>query len=98
MALEAELNRVDGRRTVFARQQNSATECPSIRQASVQDAIVRNARILFMVFPRLVQVHANWPQPGQPDPYFLATASARSTPTTLAIVASQASTSANSPS
>ena len=38
----------------------------------------------------------NLPQPGQPEPYFLFTASARSMPATLAIVASHASTSANS--
>lgn len=39
----------------------------------------------------------NFPQPGQPEPYFLAMASVRSTPATLAMVASQARTSANSP-
>ena len=49
-----------------------------------------------MVSPHRAQVQTNWPQPGQPEPYFSCTASARSTPATLAIVASQASTSANS--
>src|SRR5262249_25158658 len=37
-----------------------------------------------------------WPQPGQPPPYLARTAAVRSTPTPLASVASQASTSANS--
>jgi hypothetical protein len=36
------------------------------------------------------------PQPGQPEPYLSSTARSRSTPATLAIVANQASTSANS--
>src|SRR5436190_7102015 len=42
------------------------------------------------------QRQTNWPQPGQPRPYLFAIASERSTPATLAIVASQANTSANS--
>src|SRR5687767_15833816 len=41
------------------------------------------------------QMHTNWPQPGHPDPYFRCNASDRSTPATLAIVASHARTSAN---
>jgi len=47
-------------------------------------------------FPASGQVQTNRPQPGQPDPYFCVTASVKSTPTTLAIVVNQASTSANS--
>lgn len=43
------------------------------------------------------QVQTNLPQPGQPLPYFSCSASAKSTPATLAMVASQAITSANSP-
>ena len=41
-------------------------------------------------------VHTNRPQPGQPAPYFAWIAAVRSTPATLAMVASHASTSANS--
>src|SRR3569623_924612 len=49
-------------------------------------------------FSASAQVQMICPQPGQPVPYFRITASDRSTPTTLAIVVNQASTSANSPS
>src|SRR5262249_3012628 len=47
-------------------------------------------------FPASSQRQTSWPHPGQPDPYLVLTAAARSTFTTFAIVVSQASTSANS--